>query len=143
MRTRAVRDGDDYVINGTKIYITNRAVADVCLLYAKTQPDRGSKGITAFVVECDRPGFKVAQKLRKMGFRGSQTAELVFENLRVPMENIVGAEHSGHQGVMCGLDLERSLIAAISVGVADVRLICPLNSRNSVINSARRSPASN
>ena len=119
MRTRAVRDGDGYVINGTKIYITNGAVADVCLLYAKTQPDRGSKGITAFVIECDRPGFKVAQKLRKMGFRGSQTAELVLEDVHVPIENIVGTEHAGHQVVMSGLDLERSLVAAISVGVAE------------------------
>jgi isovaleryl-CoA dehydrogenase len=119
MRTRAVRDGDHYVISGTKIYITNGAVADVCLLYAKTQAGRGSKGITAFVVECDRPGFKVAQKLRKMGFRGSQTAELVLENVSVPIENIVGEEHEGHQVVMSGLDLERSLEAAISVGIAE------------------------
>ena len=119
MRARAVRDGDHYVISGTKIYITNGAVADVCLLYAKTQAGRGSKGITAFVVECDRPGFKVAQKLRKMGFRGSQTAELVLENVRVPIENIVGEEHEGHQVVMSGLDLERSLVAAISVGIAE------------------------
>jgi isovaleryl-CoA dehydrogenase len=119
MRTRAVRDGDHYVITGNKIYITNGAVADICLLYAKSQLDSGSKGITAFVVECDRPGFKVAQKLRKMGFRGSQTAELVLENVRVPVENIVGVEHEGHQVVMSGLDLERSLVAAISVGVAE------------------------
>lgn len=119
MRTRAVRDGDHYLISGSKLYITNGAVADVCLLYAKSRQNSGSKGITAFIVECDRPGFKVAQKLRKMGFRGSQTAELLLENVRVPVENIVGVEHQGHQVVMSGLDLERSMVAAISVGVAE------------------------
>jgi len=119
MRTRAVRDGDDYVINGSKLYITNGPVADVCLLYAKTEQGKGSKGITAFVVETDTPGFKVAQKLIKMGFRGSQTAELVFEDMRVPAANIVGAEHQGHQVVMSGLDYERAMIAPINLGIAE------------------------
>ena len=119
MRTKAVRDGDHYVINGSKLYITNGPVADVCLLYAKTQAGKGSKGITAFVVETASPGFKVAQKLTKMGFRGSQTAELVFENLRVPVENIVGVEHQGHQVVMSGLDFERAMIAPINTGIAE------------------------
>lgn len=119
MRTRAVRDGDDYVINGSKLYITNGPVADICLLYAKTELGRGSKGITAFVVETDAPGFKVAQKLIKMGFRGSQTAELVFEDMRVPAANIVGVVNEGHQVVMSGLDFERALIAPINVGIAE------------------------
>ena len=119
MRTRAELDGDHYVINGSKLYITNGPVADVCLLYAKTQQDAGSKGITAFVVETETPGFKVAQKLTKMGFRGSQTAELVFEDLVVPRKNIVGIEHQGHQVVMSGLDYERAAIAPINVGVAE------------------------
>lgn len=123
MRTQAIRvksdDGDHYVINGSKIYITNGPIADVCLLYAKTQPGSGSKGITAFAVETKWPGFKVAQKLKKMGFRGSQTAELVFEDLRVPVENIVGTEHEGHKVVMSGLDFERAIIACINVGVAE------------------------
>ena len=119
MRTRAVRDGDVYRITGSKIYITNGPIADVCLLYAKTQPDRGSKGITAFVVETDSPGFAVAQKLQKMGFRGSQTAELVFDDLEVPVANIVGAEHEGHRVVMSGLDIERAMIAPITVGVSE------------------------
>jgi isovaleryl-CoA dehydrogenase len=119
MRTRAVRDGDHYIVNGSKIYITNGPVADVCLLYAKTQPGSGSKGITAFAVETKWPGFKVAQKLTKMGFRGSQTAELVFEDLRVPVQNIVGTEHEGHKVVMSGLDFERAIIAAINVGIAE------------------------
>ena len=73
MRTRAVKDGDNFIINGTKLYITNGPVADVCLLYAKTEPGQGSKGITAFAVETNSPGFKVAQKLEKMGFRGRTT----------------------------------------------------------------------
>ena len=119
MRTRAELKGDHYVINGAKLYITNGPVADVCLLYAKTQPGRGSKGITAFAVETNSPGFKVAQKLNKMGFRGSQTAELVLEDLIVPRENIVGEEHQGHKVVMSGLDIERSMIAPINVGVAE------------------------
>ena len=119
MRTRAELDGDHYIINGSKLYITNGPVADVCLLYAKTQQDAGSKGITAFVVETETPGFKVAQKLTKMGFRGSQTAELVFEDMVVPRKNIVGIEHQGHQVVMSGLDYERAAIAPINVGVAE------------------------
>ena len=119
MRTRAELDGDHYVINGSKLYITNGPVADVCLLYAKTQRDAGSKGITAFVVDTKTPGFKVAQKLTKMGFRGSQTAELVFEDMVVPRKNIVGIEHQGHQVVMSGLDYERAAIAPINVGVAE------------------------
>ncbi|MDX1384582.1 MAG: acyl-CoA dehydrogenase family protein, partial [Thermoanaerobaculia bacterium] len=119
MRTRAVRDGDSWVLNGTKLYITNGPVADVCLVYAKSDPDRGAKGITAFVVESGWSGFSVAQKLEKMGFRGSQTAELVFQDVVVPPENVVGVEDQGHQVVMSGLDYERATIAAISVGVAE------------------------
>ncbi|MEZ5170304.1 MAG: acyl-CoA dehydrogenase family protein [Acidimicrobiia bacterium] len=119
MRTRAVRDGDTFVINGSKLFITNGPVADICLLYAKTQPDSGSKGITAFVVEADTPGFTVAQKLEKMGFRGSQTAELVFDDMVVPVENVVGTVDQGHRVVMSGLDLERAMIAPINVGIAE------------------------
>lgn len=119
MRTRAELKGDHYVVNGSKLYITNGPVADVCLLYAKSQPGKGSKGITAFVVPTDSPGFTVAQKLTKMGFRGSQTAELVFEDLIIPRENIVGVEHEGHRVVMSGLDIERAMIAPINVGIAE------------------------
>jgi isovaleryl-CoA dehydrogenase len=119
MRTRAERDGDSYVVNGSKLYITNGPVADVCLFYAKTQPGDGSKGITAFVVETDTPGFQVAQKLVKMGFRGSQTAELVFDDMVVPAENVVGTVDEGHRVVMSGLDFERAMIAPINVGMAE------------------------
>ena len=119
MRTRAVRKGDRYIVSGTKIFITNGPIADICLLYAKTMPGRGSKGITAFVVETDSPGFSVAQKLVKMGFRGSQTGELVFDNVEVPRENVLGVEHEGHRVVMSGLDFERALLAPINVGIAE------------------------
>ncbi len=119
MRTTATRDGDDYVLNGTKLYITNGAVADVFLVYAKTNRDKGAKGISAFVVEKTFPGFKVAQKLTKMGFRGSQTAELVFDNCRVPAANLIGEEDRGVQVVMSGLDLERAMIAMICLGISE------------------------
>ena len=119
MRTTATRDGDDYVLNGTKLYITNGAVADIFLVYAKTNRDKGAKGISAFVVEKTFPGFKVAQKLTKMGFRGSQTAELVFDNCRVPAANLIGEEDRGVQVIMSGLDLERAMIAMICLGISE------------------------
>ena len=120
MTTAAKKNGDGFLINGSKIYITNGPIADICVLYAKTdKQERSSKGITAFVIETNQPGFKVAQKLKKMGFRGSQTAELVFEDLLVPKENILGKENEGHKVVMSGLDFERATIAPISVGIAE------------------------
>jgi isovaleryl-CoA dehydrogenase len=119
MRTTARRDGADYVLNGRKMYITNGPVADVLLVYAKTEKDRGPMGISAFIVEKDAPGFKVAQKLEKMGFRGSQTAELVFEDCRIPAENLVGEENRGVKVVMSGLDLERAMISPICLGIAE------------------------
>ena len=119
MRTTARRDGDHYVLNGRKLFITNGPVADVALVYAKTDMSRGAKGISAFVVDTKTPGFEVAQKLEKMGFRGSQTAELVFDDCRVPAENLVGEENRGNRVVMSGLDLERALVAPICVGIAE------------------------
>ncbi len=119
MRTTARREGGYYYLNGSKIYITNGPVADVLLVYAKTDKDRGAQGISAFIVEKDFPGFKVAQKLIKMGFRGSQTAELVFEDCKVPAENLVGDENRGVKVVMSGLDLERSMISPICLGIAE------------------------
>ena len=119
MRTTARRDGDEYVLNGRKIFITNGPVADVILVYAKTDPSLGPKGISAFVVETDAPGFSVAQKLVKMGFRGSQTGELVFEDCRVPIANRVGPENSGVRVVMSGLDLERAMVSPISLGICE------------------------
>jgi isovaleryl-CoA dehydrogenase len=119
MRMSARRDGDHYVLNGTKIFITNGPVADVLITYAKTAPELGTHGISAFIVQKDFPGFSVAQKLTKMGFRGSQTGELVFDNCRVPVENRLGAENAGLAVVMTGLDLERATIAPICLGIAE------------------------
>ncbi len=119
MRTTARREGDEYILNGRKIYITNGPVADVLLVYAKTDPEKRSQGISAFLIEKDFPGFKVAQKLIKMGFRGSQTAELVFDDCRVPAENLVGEENRGVKVVMSGLDLERAMISPICLGIAE------------------------
>lgn len=119
MRTTARRDGGHYVLNGRKIFITNGPVADTLLVYAKTAPERGAHGISAFIVQKDYAGFSVAQKLVKMGFRGSQTGELVFDNCRVPAENLVGVENQGVAVVMSGLDLERAVIAPICVGMAE------------------------
>jgi isovaleryl-CoA dehydrogenase len=119
MRTTARRDGGHYVLNGSKLYITNGPVADVLLVYAKTNPAAGPKGISAFIVERSFPGFRVAQKLTKMGFRGSQTGELVFEDCRVPAENLLGEENAGVAVVMSGLDLERAMIAPICLGIAE------------------------
>ena len=119
MATTARRDGDDYIINGSKIYITNGPIADVVLLYAKTDKSKGAKGISAFIIETDNPGFKVAQKLDKMGFRGSQTGELVFDECRVPASAMVGAENGGVSVVMSGLDLERAMVTSVCVGMAE------------------------
>ena len=119
MATTAVRDGDDYVLNGRKLYITNGPVADICLLYAKTDLSKGAHGITAFIVDMETPGVTVAQKMVKMGFRGSQTAELAFDDCRVPAANVIGRENEGVKCVMSGLDLERVTIAPICVGMAE------------------------
>tara|TARA_R110002072_G_scaffold275819_1_gene437005 strand:- start:573 stop:1790 length:1218 start_codon:yes stop_codon:yes gene_type:complete len=119
MRTTARRDGSHYILNGSKLFITNGTIADTLLVYAKTAPDRGAHGISAFIVESSFPGFKVAQKLTKMGFRGSQTAELVFDDCRVPAENLIGTENEGVAVVMSGLDIERAMIAPVSLGIAE------------------------
>jgi isovaleryl-CoA dehydrogenase len=127
MRTTARREGGHYILNGSKIYITNGPVADVLLVYAKTDKEKGAQGISAFIVEKDFPGFKVAQKLIKMGFRGSQTAELVFEDCKVPVENLVGEENRGVKVVMSGLDLERAMISPICLGIAERALTLSLD----------------
>lgn len=119
MATTARREGDHYILNGRKLYITNGPVADYLLVYAKTDKAAGAKGISAFVIEKDFPGFQVAQKLDKMGFRGSTTAELVFDDCRVPAENLVGIENKGVAVVMSGLDLERAIVAMINLGMAE------------------------
>jgi isovaleryl-CoA dehydrogenase len=118
MRTTARREDDTYILNGTKLFITNGPVADVLLVYAKTSPEDGAHGISAFLVEPDMPGFSVAQKLTKMGLRGSPTGELVFDECRVPLANLVGDENRGVAVVMNGLDLERVIVAFLCLGIA-------------------------
>jgi len=118
MATTATRDGDHYVLNGRKMFITNGPVADILLVYAKTNPAAGPHGISAFIVEKEFEGFSVAQKLDKMGWRGSPTGELVFDNCRVPAENLVGAENHGVAVVMSGLNIERAFLCTSTVGVA-------------------------
>jgi isovaleryl-CoA dehydrogenase len=122
MRTRAVKKGDRYILNGSKIFITNGSIADTLLVYAKTDPDRGAKGISAFVVEKGFPGFSVSRKIKKCGMRGSPTAELVFEDCEVPAENLVGEENMGVHVVTSGLDIERIVLAGGSIGMAQQAL---------------------
>ncbi|MBG6147954.1 isovaleryl-CoA dehydrogenase [Labrenzia sp. EL_159] len=117
MKLRAERKGDRYVLNGSKMWITNGPTADTLIIYAKTDPDAGPKGITAFLVEKDFPGFSVAQKLDKLGMRGSDTGELVFQDCEVPEENVLGEEGKGVNVLMSGLDYERAVLAAGSVGI--------------------------
>lgn len=119
MATRAVRDGDDYILNGTKMWITNGPVADVMLVYAKTDVEAKSQGVTAFIVESDMPGFSVGKKNDKMGFRGSPQSELIFEDVRVPAANVVGGENKGIAVMMSGLDLERTFVAVGAIAVAE------------------------
>ena len=119
MKTTAKKNGNKYVLNGSKTYITNGAIADVILVYAKTDTSKGNKGISAFVVETKTNGFKVVSKLRKMGYRGSQTAELFFDNVEVPIENMIGQEGTGHITIMNGLDFERAMIAPICLGISE------------------------
>jgi len=117
MRTRAEKKGDRYVLNGNKMWITNFEEADTLVVYAKTDPDAGPKGITAFLIEKDFDGFSTSQKLDKMGMRGSPTGELVFEDCEVPEENVVGEVNKGVHVLMSGLDYERAVLAAGSLGI--------------------------
>ncbi len=119
IRTRAERQGDHYVLNGSKLFITNGPVADILLVYAKTSPEKGSHGISAFIVEKEYPGFSVVRKLDKMGMRGSPTGELALENVRVPVGNLVGKENEGARVVMSGLNIERAVLSAIPVGIME------------------------
>jgi isovaleryl-CoA dehydrogenase len=117
MTLRAERRGDAFVLNGSKMWITNGPDADVLVVYAKTDPAAGAKGITAFLVEKGYPGFSVAQKLDKLGMRGSHTGELVFRNCEVPAENVLGQINDGVRVLMSGLDYERAVLAAGPVGI--------------------------
>jgi isovaleryl-CoA dehydrogenase len=117
MRTRADRRGDRYILNGSKMWITNGPVAETFVIYAKTDPTAGARGITAFIVEKSFKGFSQAQKLDKLGMRGSDTSELVFEDCEVPEENVLGAVGNGVNVLMSGLDYERVVLAAGPLGI--------------------------
>ena len=117
MKLKAEKKGDKFVLNGNKMWITNGPDADVFVIYAKTDPEKNSRGITAFIVEKGTPGFSRAQKLDKLGMRGSNTCELVFEDAEVPAENILGEYNGGVEVLMSGLDYERAVLAAGPLGI--------------------------
>ncbi len=117
MRTRADKRGDRYALNGSKMWITNGPDADVLVVYAKTDPEAGPRGITAFLIERGFRGFSTAQKLDKLGMRGSNTCELVFQDCEVPAENVLGAVGRGVNVLMSGLDYERAVLAAGPLGI--------------------------
>ena len=117
MKLRAEKRNDHYRLNGSKFWITNGPDADTLVVYAKTDPEGGSKGITAFLIEKEFAGFSVAQKLDKVGMRGSSTGELVFEDCEVPFENVLGEEGKGVRVLMSGLDYERCVLSAIGLGI--------------------------
>lgn len=122
MRTRADKKGDRYVLNGTKFWITNAPSADTLVVYAKSDPEAGSKGCTAFIVERGMKGFSVSKKLDKMGMRGSDTAELVFEDCEIPEENVMGPVGGGAGVLMSGLDYERAVLAGGPLGIMQAAL---------------------
>lgn len=117
IRMRAERDGTHYRLNGTKQFITNGPVADMMLVYAKTAPEKGARGISAFLVRRDTPGFSVTRSLDKMGMRGSPTGELAFQDVEVPRDQLVGKENDGVRIMMSGLNVERAVLTAIPVGI--------------------------
>src|SRR5215218_955000 len=117
MRTRAERRGDRFVLNGSKMWITNGPEADTLVVYAKTDPNAGARGITAFLIEKGMKGFSTAQKLDKLGMRGSDTCELVFADCEVPAENVLGKVNDGARVLMSGLDYERVVLAAGPLGI--------------------------
>ena len=122
MKLKAEKKGDRYILNGTKMWITNGPTAETLVIYAKTEPDAGSRGITAFIVEKDFPGFSVAQKLDKLGMRGSETGELVFTDCEVPEENVLGRIGGGVGVLMSGLDYERTVLSGGPLGIMQAAL---------------------
>jgi isovaleryl-CoA dehydrogenase len=117
MKLRADKKNDRYVLNGTKMWITNGPDASTLVVYAKTEPTMGSRGITAFLIEREMKGFSVAQKLDKLGMRGSNTGELVFEDVEVPFDNVLGEEGKGVEVLMSGLDYERVVLSGGPLGI--------------------------
>ncbi|RNB88701.1 isovaleryl-CoA dehydrogenase [Brevibacillus nitrificans] len=119
MRTTARKVGDRYILQGSKTFITNGPVADVIIVYAKTDKEKGAHGITAFLVEKGFPGFSVSKRLEKMGNRGSQTGELIFDECEVPAENVLGEVNKGVKVMMSGLDIERVIVSALALGIGE------------------------
>ncbi|MFM8346187.1 MAG: acyl-CoA dehydrogenase family protein, partial [Betaproteobacteria bacterium] len=117
MKLKAQDQGGYYLLNGSKMWITNGPDADTLVVYAKTEPELGARGVTAFLIEKGMKGFSIAQKLDKLGMRGSHTGELVFENVEVPAENILGGLNNGAKVLMSGLDYERAVLAAGPIGI--------------------------
>jgi isovaleryl-CoA dehydrogenase len=117
MKLRADPKGSDYVLNGTKMWITNGPDADTLVVYAKTNPEANARGVTAFLVEKGMPGFSIAQKLDKLGMRGSHTGELVFDNCLIPGDHVLGEVNGGVKVLMSGLDYERAVLAAGPIGI--------------------------
>ena len=117
MKLKAVDKGGFYVLNGSKMWITNGPDADTMVVYAKTEPELGARGVTAFIVEKGMKGFCTAQKLDKLGMRGSHTGEMVFEDVEVPAENVLGSVNGGAKVLMSGLDYERAVLAAGPIGI--------------------------
>ena len=117
MKLKAEDKGGYYLLNGSKFWITNGPDADILVVYAKTEPELGARGVTAFLVEKGMKGFSVAQKLDKLGMRGSHTGELVFQDVEVPADNILGTLNGGAKVLMSGLDYERAVLAAGPVGI--------------------------
>ncbi|XP_018583259.1 isovaleryl-CoA dehydrogenase, mitochondrial isoform X2 [Scleropages formosus] len=117
MKLRARKEGNHYVLNGNKFWITNGPDADVLIVYGKTEPEAAARGITAFIVEKGMPGFSTAQKLDKLGMRGSNTCELIFEDCKIPEENVLGSLNKGVYVLMSGLDLERLVLSAGPLGI--------------------------
>jgi isovaleryl-CoA dehydrogenase len=117
MKLRADKRNDRYVLNGSKYWITNGPDADTLVVYAKTDPDAGSKGVTAFIIEKTMKGFSTSKHFDKLGMRGSNTGELIFENVEVPFENVLGEEGRGARVLMSGLDFERVVLSGIGIGI--------------------------
>lgn len=122
LKTRAVRDGEHYVLDGAKVFITNGGEADVYIVFASTDPEAGSRGISAFIVEKNTPGLIIGKDERKMGLHGSRTVQLTFENMRVPAENLLGQVGDGFKIALANLDVGRIGIAAQSLGIAEAAL---------------------
>lgn len=122
LKTRAVKNGDHYVLNGSKVFITNGGEADIYIVFATTEPKLGTKGIAAFIVEKNTPGLVIGKDERKMGLHGSRTVQLTFENMRVPVENLLGVESEGFKIAMANLDVGRIGIAAQALGIAEAAL---------------------